>query len=161
MLVRRATLVDAPLIAELNAVVQTLHHERLPERFKPADATTFLPTVQDWLVDDVRVAFLAIADDAGAIGYVFAVNRQHPGNPLTHPRTTVELDQIAVHPRNRRQGVGAALVHQVFDHARTLGADAVELGVYAFNGDAQSFFAAMGFRTVLLRMALPVDPQLR
>lgn len=69
----------------------------------------------------------------------------------------MELDQIGVAPDARRMGVGRALVGQVVDHARAVGAGRVELAVHAFNADARAFFAAAGFADAIVRMRLDVD----
>ncbi len=100
---------DAEAIAQLNTIVQDVHHRRLPGRFKAPDPTAFLPVVQEWLRSGSRAAFLA-ETDGELVGYALAVVQVRPENPLTFGATVVELDQLAVAPAHRRSGVGTALV---------------------------------------------------
>lgn len=155
--VREATLDDVDDIVRLNAIVQGFHHEQLPDRFKPPDPVAYGPVVRGWLGDESRTWFLAELERRDPVGYAVAVRRERPENALTRGATVVELEQIAVDPVVRRQGVGTALVREVIAHGRRLGVVAVELGVHAFNEEGKAFFSAIGFKNVMLRMAVPLD----
>ena len=156
MLVRTATGADAAAIARLNALVQELHHRELPQLFKAPDPEAFLPMVGAWLEKGERTGFIATVESGDDVGYVLLAVRQRPETSLTRPATVAELDQIAVDPRHRRQGVGSALVQEVVNHARDLGVDAVELTVHSFNEGAVAFFSAMGLTVATNRMRLPL-----
>lgn len=160
MRVRKATLDDVDAIVRLNAIVQGLHHHQLPERFKPPDPAAYAPVVRAWLTEENRTWFLAELEGREPVGYALAVRRERPENPLTRSLLLVELEQIAVDPAARRQGIGAALAGEVIDHARRLGVRAVELSVHAFNEEAQAFFSAIGFKNIMLRMSVPLDESL-
>jgi len=155
--VRKATLDDVDAIVRLNGVVQGLHHRELPERFKPPDAAAYASIVRAWLAEENRTWFLAELEGGDPVGYALAVRRERPESPLTRSQMLVELEQIAVDPVVRRQGIGAALVREVIDHARRLDVRAVELSVHAFNEEAQAFFTAIGFKNIMLRMSVPID----
>jgi ribosomal protein S18 acetylase RimI-like enzyme len=158
--VRKATLDDVDAIVRLNAIVQDLHHRELPDRFKPPDPAAYTPIVRAWLTEENRIWFLAELEGGEPVGYALAVRRERPENPLTRRQILVELEQIAVDPVVRRQGIGAALAREVIDHARLLGVRAVELSVHAFNEEAQAFFSTIGFKNILLRMSVPLGESL-
>ncbi len=160
MRVRRATLDDVDAIVRLNAIVQDLHHRQLPDRFKPPDPAAFAPIVRAWLTEDDRTWFVAELQGGEPVGYALAVRRERSENLLTRRLILVELEQIAVDPAVRRQGVGAALAREVIDHARRLGVRAVELSVHGFNAEAHGFFTAIGFKNVMLRMSVALDESL-
>jgi GNAT superfamily N-acetyltransferase len=154
--VRRAVAADAGLLAELNSVVQRLHHDNEPDRFKPPDAAGFEPMVREWLRQPNVQAFIAEDATERPIGYLLAVVHERPGNPLVRGGRFVELDQIAVLPEYRQSGVGHALAQCVFAYAHEVGATEIELTTWDFNGTARAFFANLGFRTRHVRMAAPV-----
>jgi ribosomal-protein-alanine N-acetyltransferase len=56
-----------------------------------------------------------------------------------------EIRNLAVHPDERRQGIGRQLVHAVIDRARARGARAVFLEVRATNGAATDLYLSVGF----------------
>ena len=160
MRVRKATLDDVDAIVRLNTIVQGLHHRELPERFKPPDPATYAPTVRAWLIEENRTWFLAELEGGEPVGYALAVRRERPENPLTRRQIVVELEQIAVDPVVRRQGIGSALAREVMDHARRCGVRTVELSVHAFNQEAQAFFSTIGFKNIMLRMSVRLDESL-
>ncbi len=157
MRVRIATPDDVDAIVRLNAIVQGLHHRELPDRFKPPDPDAYAVVVRACLTEDNRKWFLAELEPGEPVGYALAVRRERPESPLTRSLVLVELEQIAVDPAARRQGIGAALAREVIDHARRLGVNAVELTVHAFNEEAQAFFTTIGFKNVMLRMSVQLD----
>lgn len=147
-MIRRATPDDIPTLTRLNRVVQALHHEAHPERFKPPsdDLGGFYRS----RFEDGAFAWVA-ERDGEAIGYVLALVRERAENPFCYGLRWVELDQIAVHPDARRNGVGLSLVGAVLRHAESLGLH-VELGVWAFNARAQAAFTRAGFQALNRRM---------
>jgi ribosomal-protein-alanine N-acetyltransferase len=56
-----------------------------------------------------------------------------------------EIRNLAVHPDERRRGVGRQLVDAVIDRARSRGARAVFLEVRATNGGATDLYLSVGF----------------
>ncbi len=156
MRVRQATEADAGLLAALNAVVQQLHHENEPDRFKSPDAEAFEPMVRDWLRQPEVRAFIAEDEAERPTGYVLAVVHDHQDNALVCGGRFVELDHIAVLPEYRLSGIGTLLAGCVFRFAQEVGATDVELTTWDFNRTAQDFFTSLGFRTTHHRMSARV-----
>ena len=155
LVVREATAEDAAIVAELNAVVQALHHDAHPERFVPVDTTRTTPVFRNWLNGKDERAWLPgtavtrgwICEDptGSPLGYVIAVHRETPASPFKRALNWVQLDQVAVRTDARRRGVGRALTAAVVAWAEVLGVESVELGVGEFNETAREFFESMGF----------------
>jgi ribosomal protein S18 acetylase RimI-like enzyme len=151
MKIRSATVTDAHALAELGAIVQALHHQRHPDLFKPADPIAAYPHYRQALADPQVWAFLAEVGDQ-AVGYVLVRVVSVPDTPFTWSATTVDIDEVGVHPDVRRQGVGRALLDRVRELAAALGAHRLHLSVWEFNEAAQRFFAAQGLKVTTRRM---------
>ena len=147
---RAASAADAPLLARLNGPVQELHCEQRPDWFQPTDPADIAAWFTAQLTRPGAHAWIAEVDGEPA-GYVLALPVTRDANPFAPARSWLELDQIAVLPTFRRQGVARALVARVIEHADAAGIPLVELATWAFNTDAQRLFAAMGFKPRMMR----------
>ena len=108
-----------------------------------------------------RVTFLAF-DAAQPIGIVGGFRSPRPD--------LAELVSMWTSPRFRRQGIGAALVHEVLAWAKAGGACTVELWVTEQRTEAVCFYRALGFVPTgdtaplrpgsdepVLRLSMPLD----
>jgi GNAT superfamily N-acetyltransferase len=154
--VRPAQVGDAERIARLNGVVQALHVDERPDRFKQPDLDEVVAVVKEWLRAPERHIWLAEDEHSTPLGYAMGVRIDRPPNALVAAATVVELDQVVVVPEARGQGVATELCSRVLGWARDLAADRVEVSTWAFNTEAQSFFAHLGFTTDSLRLSRPV-----
>jgi ribosomal protein S18 acetylase RimI-like enzyme len=68
----------------------------------------------------------------------------------------VHMSHAAVPDRNRRRGVGKALVAAAAAHAEQLGVDQIVVSVHPGSRDANRFFARLGFAPLAVRRAAPV-----
>jgi ribosomal protein S18 acetylase RimI-like enzyme len=151
--VRMATPADAVVLADLNRNEQDENHRRVPEWFAAPGDPDVADLMRGWLCRDGAVGFVAEIDDRLA-GYALAAvhhRRATRSNPESH---WIDLDQIAVAPSARRQGVARALCEAVIAHAADLHLDAVQLNVWAFNPEANALFEALGFEQGSLRLNL-------
>ena len=154
MTVRPATAADQVAIAELNAVVQQLHHDAAPELFKPPEMAAIVDNFRQALRSDALRAFVIEAD--GAVrGYVLARLRTQPETALTYGGLVVELDQISVDPAYRGRGLGRQLIDQVKSLAADVGAARLQLTVWEFNRHAREVFERAGFTATTTRMVAP------
>lgn len=152
--VREADVTAAPVLAALNGVVQSLHHEHEPDRYKAPNSDALIPKLEEWCADPDVLVLLAIEEESGVpLGYLIGMVRTQPGHALVHRATVAELDQIGVIPDARRRGLGDELIGRMIGWARARGAERIELGVRAWNESAQAAFRNAGFQTVMHRMA--------
>ena len=107
--IRKATAADAAVLAELNRHVQGLHVNAAPDVFKhpvPEDvAAHFVERLREKNV----WAFIAYEDET-AVGYMLALIRERPENPLVRAWRVLLIDEVSVEPAWKGQGVGRALV---------------------------------------------------
>lgn len=150
--IRRATEADAEALSALNADIQGMHARALPTQFKPPSADTFPPDKIRSLLAYPQVRMWICRVDGKPAGYAYAeVIRQ--GETAMRPATEfVYLHHLSVAPAYRRRGYGAALLRAVLDLAAAEQIAAVQLDVWAFNAEAQGFFARHGFAPFTVRM---------
>lgn len=151
MLVRGATKADVDTIAELNAAVQSLHHEQRPDWFLTPD----LVAIRSWIsttIDRENVFIFVAEEDGPPVGYALATLHRRPANPFTRELSVLELDQISVNGDARRAGVGSLLIRRVADLADELTIDHLMLTVWNFNEVARATFRARGFVDAMHRM---------
>jgi ribosomal protein S18 acetylase RimI-like enzyme len=150
--IRPAEAADYAAVARLNAEVQQLHAEGLPQRFKPAPTAPFPREVYEGLLADPQ-AHLYLAVEAGApVGYAYAEVLARPETWFRPAHRVVYLHHLGVTRRHRGRGHGARLVQAVVALAQAQGIALVELDTWWFNADARAFFARLGFTALNLRM---------
>lgn len=159
MQIRRANRDDAEAISRLAAEVQELHYQHDSTSYKAPDATATVQGFRQLLDRTDTVAFIAEDEQGCAIGYVVTFPRTVAGNGLKHAAEFVELNEIGVTARWRRQGIGRALHGRVIEHWTAAGAREIRLTVIGFNSDARRYYEQLGFveasRRLRLRLTEP------
>jgi ribosomal protein S18 acetylase RimI-like enzyme len=159
-LIRRASAVDAPLLAQLAA---RTFQETFAADNKPEDMTAYLtaafgPEKQAAELADPRsIFFIAEANDAAA-GYA----QLHAGDapPCIEGPNSIELSRIYVAKEFLGRGVGEALMRACMDEASRAGHHTIWLGVWEKNERAQAFYRKWGFQVVGQHIfQLGSDPQ--
>src|SRR5947208_7328158 len=106
--IRSAVAGDEVVLARLNRFAQDLHVERRPDLFRAAPVQEVAAWYRSRLEDSAARAWLA-EDGPTPIGYLLAVLHERPVGPFTVARRFIEIDQIAVDPTRRGQGVARSL----------------------------------------------------
>jgi ribosomal protein S18 acetylase RimI-like enzyme len=145
MLIRRASVDDAPLLARLNTTVQQLHAEARPDIFKPPVANDELIGWFETALNDSDVRIFVGELDNETIGYMVVEIIRRPENPFTFARDFLLIDQISVNPEHQGKGFGKKLLEEAyrFTHAENL--KRITLGVWNFNTHAVEFYKSQGF----------------
>jgi ribosomal protein S18 acetylase RimI-like enzyme len=158
MQIRRATKTDLKAITGLNAHVQMLHAEALPDMFRvPVTPDFSAGFIAERLADPDSYFFIGSLDGAD-IGYIYARLVNQPENEYRHAMRYLYIDQISVLPDYQRQGFGEQLIQRVKELAGEKGIEVIALDVWAFNTKARDFFAKQGFVTSITRMWLRPTP---
>jgi diamine N-acetyltransferase len=146
--IRRATIADAAMIADLGArtFFATFAKENTPEDMRRYLETAF--TVEEIAVElaDPAIRFLVAEFDSKPAGYAQLYAGEAPSfvsreKPIELARLYAEQDFIGC-------GVGAALMQACLDEARGGGYKTIYLGVWERNERAQAFYHKWGFKKV-------------
>ena len=96
-------------------------------------------------IDDVRASW----EEYGSEGAAFIAERGGEPVGISAVRRledgVAEVKRMYVRPEARGLGAGAALLDNVLDHARSLGARIVRLDTVRFMADAQRLYRSRGF----------------
>jgi len=158
--IRRATLDDAQLLAELGARTfqETFAHENTDENMAAYVASAFNVSQQTAELTDPASTFLLAEVDDVIAGYA----KLHPGAPaegIQGPKPT-ELERLYAAQEWIGRGVGQALMQACLDAGRSGGYETIWLGVWERNVRAKTFYEKWGFRPVSEHVfQLGSDPQ--
>lgn len=158
MQIRRATKADLKSITALNAHVQMLHAEALPDLFKvPVTPDFSAGFIAERLADPDSYFFVGSLGGED-IGYIYARLVNQPENEYRRAMQYIYIDQICVLPDYQRHGFGEQLIRRVKELAAEKEINVIALDVWAFNTKARDFFAKQGFVTSITRMWLRPTP---
>lgn len=118
------------------------------------------PDAGSWLEAD----YLRLAEDPGGLILVAELETMEPPNVLgfaAYHRVIdeAELQNFAVHPEHRHQGLGRALLEEGGRRLLQAGAKRIFLEVRASNKPALDLYFSMGFAICSLRKDYYRDPQ--
>jgi ribosomal protein S18 acetylase RimI-like enzyme len=153
--IRRATLGDAHLLAELNKDIQQIHADAYPYLFKqPDNFAEVMADFQSRILADVDGFVFIVEADQQAVGYIYARVVTRPENAYVYEQKSMVVDQVAVKPDCQNKGYGKQLMQAVRDEAVAQGIRRVLLNTYEFNANAQQFYTKMGFERRNIQMSL-------
>jgi ribosomal protein S18 acetylase RimI-like enzyme len=149
MILRPATLADAPALARLGADSFTAAFGHL---YRAEDLAAFIAAVH---APEAVAAEIAgpdcthrLAEQDGALVAFCKLRAPTKFGAYTDARNPIELAQLYALPSHTGSGIGARLMDWALGHARAAGHDAVLLSVYAENYGAQRFYHRYGFAHV-------------
>jgi diamine N-acetyltransferase len=147
-LIRRATVADAGLLAELGASTfsETFAAANKFEDMAAYLKTSFSPAKQTEELLDPLSRFLIAECDQEAVGYAKLQESKAPecvtgGQPIELVRLYVSREWLG-------RGLGQVLMEACLKEVREGGYQTVWLGVWEHNGRAQSFYKKWGFQEV-------------
>lgn len=159
-LIRRATLADARLLAELGArtFAETFAADNTPEDMAAYLAASFSPEQQGAELSDLLSIFLIAEIDGSAAGYSMLRASESPNEVSSEQ--PIELVRFYVSQEWHGRGVGAALMQACIDEAREMDYRTLWLGVWEHNSRAQNFYRKWKFQEVGGHIfQLGADPQ--
>jgi ribosomal protein S18 acetylase RimI-like enzyme len=151
--IRPAIVGDELILARLNRFAQDLHVERRPDLFRASRIQEVAAWFRSRLEDPATRAWVA-EDGAAPIGYLIAVLHDRPEGPFTVARRFCEIDQLAVDPTRRGQGIARALMVEALARVRADGVHEVEATSWSFNDTAHTMFRRLGFVPKTVRFEL-------
>ena len=151
--IRSAAPGDELVLARLNRFVQDFHVERRPDLFRAAAIQEVAAWFRSRLEDPATRTWIA-EDSSAPVGYLIAVRHNRPEGPFTVARRYCEIDQIAVDPARRGQGIARALLLEALARARADGIGEIEASSWSFNESAHAMFRRLGFVPKTVRFEL-------
>lgn len=98
-----------------------------------------------WLEEPDSFLLIAEEEDGTAVGYALVTFHDRDDSHTTGARFA-ELQSLVIAPDRRGEGTGTALLHEVYRHVRSRGAEEMVIGVLATNERAQRLYEREGFR---------------
>ncbi|MBO5253476.1 MAG: GNAT family N-acetyltransferase [Clostridia bacterium] len=141
--------------AEIFRQVHRLHQEGRPDIYRMTknplgiDYFTYLCGNPDGIA-------LCAECDGQISGIAYTYIKKPTDNPVSLPRVTAFMDDLAVHEDFRGLGIGKALVEETRRLAKARGAVSLELMVWAFNQNAVEFYEHLGMSPRSLIMEMPL-----
>lgn len=149
--IRKAIEIDYEGMNALFEEIDEFHRNALPTVFRkpegPARTREFISGV---ISNPNAVIFIAENQDE-IIGLAYAYVRINPEHAIRIPCRAGEVDQIIVHKKYRRCGVGRALMERIDQWASQMNLDHLELSVWNFNGEARDFYRSLGYQDMFIR----------
>lgn len=149
MILRPATLADAPALAKLGAETFVAAFGDL---YTPKDLADFLAEVHNPEAVAGEIAGSEcthrLVEVDGELVAFCKLRYPTKFGEYTDARDPIELGQLYALPGYTGSGIGAQLMDWALGHAREGGHDAVLLSVYAENFGAQRFYQRYGFAKI-------------
>lgn len=146
--IRRGSLADAALLAELGARTfsETFAADNTADDLAAYISTSFSVAQQTAELEDAGSTFLIAEVDGSAAGYA----KLHDGEAEkgVEGAKPVELVRLYVSRDWLGRGLGGELMRACLDEARQAGHETIWLGVWERNPRAQAFYRKWNFRTV-------------
>jgi GNAT superfamily N-acetyltransferase len=146
--VRRASIEDAKLLAELGAqtFAETFAEDNSPEDMAAYLADSFNVERQTTELNDSLSIFFIADIDGRASGYAKLHSGEVSGG--VEGERPIELVRLYVSQEWLGRGVGQALMQRCIDEARGMGFQTIWLGVWERNNRAQAFYRKWDFYEV-------------
>jgi len=146
--IRRGTLQDAELLAELGARTfsETFAGDNTPQNLAAYLASAFSPERQATELADLRCSYQIAEVDGRAVGYALLRSGRVPAG--VNGDRPIELVRLYVSQESIGSGVGAALMWACIDEAQLRGHRTLWLGVWEHNLRAQEFYRKWNFQEV-------------
>lgn len=154
--VRRAERSDIPQILPLLDLLDALHLEWYPDRFKPPGgggrgANELVLS----LVDSSQEYWVAVLEGK-VLGVVLLMHRKTDPNPVVKAEDFLLLDMLIVDPEHRGKGIAKLLMEQGKQVAKEAKYPRIKVKVYEKNQGAMKLYEALGYTTTVrvLEMSL-------
>ncbi len=152
--IRNAEIRDYEDLCVIYEELDTYHRTNHPELFiKPEEASRAKEYILELLADEDSALFVAEAE-TGVVGFAECYVQRSSSFPVIRKRAWVQLDNISVKKEYQHCHIGSMLLSRVKEWAGEKGLDRIELKVYAFNKNAQDFYAGKGFQDLNKTMFL-------
>jgi ribosomal protein S18 acetylase RimI-like enzyme len=145
MIIKKTTVDDADILAELCSEIQGLHIRLQPLIFRKPSHQELVDIFRERISDPDYIAFLAFNEEK-PVGYIVLHILRKPENVFAYARNILEIDHIHINEKYWRQGICKKLFAKALEVARSFDIENIQLGVWAQNDRAISAFNSLGFK---------------
>ena len=141
---------DWEAVRRLSVQIHDLHAAWRPDLYYHSEE----PFPKEAFLEGIRARMVYVAKRRETVvGYV-VLSAMHKDGPGTVEYKALRLDSICVDEAARGQGIGKAMINDVWALAKAFGCREVVLGVHPENDDAVAFYQKCGFtiRTINMQM---------
>ncbi|WP_025846640.1 GNAT family N-acetyltransferase [Brevibacillus agri] len=149
--IRSAKQDDYAALLPLFRQVHDLHVFERPDLYKKNTTPVEEALFHDQLHDDRQHIFVATLG-MEIVGVVVLQEEDIRENSFVNARKVLLVNSLCVADTLRKKGIGKKLMHHVFDFAKGLGIDSIELGVSERNRQAIHFYESIGMTTKSRKM---------
>ncbi|MDR1605857.1 MAG: GNAT family N-acetyltransferase [Streptococcaceae bacterium] len=135
------------VIANLLEIVQTKHHELLPDVFKPFDFDSFKSEAEKTLEESGQTFYVATIEGQYA-GIIWLHELPEKDNLSTYARQTLKIEALAVLPEFQGMGIGTELLNYAEQVAKAQQIERLLLANWLVN-DVATFYQDKGYQTFL------------
>ena len=156
--IRPAVIQDYRSLCDLMKVVDQLHSDHFPDRYKvPEDQEVrSIEYIRETIEDSYSSLFVALKDEI-LLGFILVTLQVTSDFPIMVKRKFAVIENIGVHPDHRQQGLATALMKSAEEWAKEKGAHNMELNVYLFNSNAQLLYNKLGYSPISQKMSKTLE----
>jgi len=153
VVIRKWEINDYEDIACLFSQVHRLHQENRPDIYVKTD-NPFSKEDFTQVIDNRNSIALLAKVSGKIIGFSLVTLNPPSKNPLLLPRKVAYMEDLAIHEKFRKRGIGKMLFDAVREEARNLGYHKLELMVWKFNEPAIEFYGKLGMaeRSIIMEI---------
>ncbi|MCA0972180.1 GNAT family N-acetyltransferase [Halobacillus litoralis] len=156
--IRSAEKKDYEELLPLFRQVHEFHVSVRPDLYKENPIPVEQEFFENQLKDSRQHIFVAVVDRELA-GVIVTKEEEVAENSFVKARKILLINSLCVAETHRSRGIGRKLTQYVFDKARGLEVDSVELGVSEKNTSAISFYESLGMTTKSRKMEITLKDE--
>lgn len=153
MKIRHATVSDVPRLVALNHIVQNMHADAFPGRFRRDAPEQVVGDAFSAMIQSSTSCWL-VAEEEQPVAFLSADFCEREESWHSVSRRVCYLMGIVVERGYRRRGIARALLAALKREADARGVACIELDVWAFNDGAKEAFIKLGFDPLMEKMVL-------
>ncbi|AET67787.1 acetyltransferase [Desulfosporosinus orientis DSM 765] len=152
--IREAVPGDYQNLCELYLELDNQHRLSHPELFVlPEDYTAARAYLLESMADSNQALFV-VEIASNLVGFAECRMQISSDFPILRKREWVQLEGLAVKPGYQKHGIGSLLLKKVREWAQSKKVNRIELKVYTFNSQAETFYLRHGFKELSKAMYL-------
>ncbi|WP_088011327.1 GNAT family N-acetyltransferase [Gottfriedia acidiceleris] len=144
--IRNAKQEDYESLLPLFRQVHDLHVLERPDLYKENSTPVGEEEFNKQLKDD-KQHFLVATLGTGIVGVAVLKEEEILENSFVNARKILLVNSLCVDDASRKKGIGKILMQSIFDFAKELDVDSIELGVSESNQNAIHFYKSIGMAT--------------